>query len=119
MPEELLRTQVTAATAGPGRSIASARGHHFVVDGPAHHGGPGEEITPAEAFLAGIAACGVLLVEGHARETGAPVGSVQVAIEGIRDAADPSWFTGIDLRFRIPGVERGRARELVAYYQDG
>ncbi len=118
MPQELLRTQVTATTAGPGRSIASARGHHFVVDGPAHQGGPGKEITPAEAFLAGIAACGVLL-EGHARETGAPVGSVEVGIEGVRDAADPSWFTGIDLRFRLPGVERERARELVAYYQDG
>src|SRR5881394_3490915 len=45
-----------------GRVLCSARTHHFIVDGPVQNGCPGEEVTPPEAFLASIAACGVELV---------------------------------------------------------
>ena len=51
-----------------GRGLCSARNHHFVVDGPVQNGCPGEAITPAELFLAGVAACGVELVQVIARE---------------------------------------------------
>ncbi|HKA51438.1 MAG TPA: hypothetical protein VKK19_17800, partial [Candidatus Dormibacteraeota bacterium] len=71
MSDELLLTKVRSSTSGvPGRSLNQVRNHHFVIDEPAHGGGSGEEITPAESFLAGISACGVLLVERRAQETG-------------------------------------------------
>ena len=44
-----------------GRVLCTARNHHFIVDGPLQNGCPGEEVTPAEIFLAGVAACGVEL----------------------------------------------------------
>jgi len=50
------------STATPGRSISQVRDRELVIDEPTHLGGPGEEITPADAFLAGVSACGVLLV---------------------------------------------------------
>ena len=44
-----------ASTDTFGRVLTSARNHHFVVDGPVQNGCPGEAITPAELFLAGVA----------------------------------------------------------------
>ena len=46
-----------------GRVLWSCRDQHFVADGPVQNGCPGEAVTPAELFLAGIAACGVELVQ--------------------------------------------------------
>src|SRR5215471_5513831 len=54
-----------------GRVLCSARNHYFVVDGPVQNGCPGEEVTPAEIFLAGVAACGVELVQVLARSANA------------------------------------------------
>jgi hypothetical protein len=34
-----------------GRLICNSRHHHFVVDGPAQNGCPGEALTPPEIFL--------------------------------------------------------------------
>jgi len=45
-----------------GRGLCSARDHHFVIDGPVQNGCPGEEVTPPEAYLAGVAACAVELL---------------------------------------------------------
>ena len=53
-----------------GRVLLSARDQHFVVDGPVQNGCPGEAVTPGEIFLAGVAACGVELVQVFAREIG-------------------------------------------------
>ena len=39
-----------------GRVLCHTRNHHFIVDGPVQNGCPGEALTPAELFLAGIAA---------------------------------------------------------------
>ena len=44
-----------ASTDTFGRVLATARNHHFVVDGPVNNGCPGEAVTPAELFLAGVA----------------------------------------------------------------
>ncbi|MHB0948143.1 MAG: OsmC family protein [Gemmatimonadaceae bacterium] len=65
-----------------GRVLCSARDHHFIVDGPAQNGCPGEELTPVELFLAAVGACGVELVEVIAREDGTPVDSVKLRIRG-------------------------------------
>ena len=43
-----------ASTDTFGRVLTSTRNHHLVVDGPVQNGCPGEAITPAELFLAGV-----------------------------------------------------------------
>jgi uncharacterized OsmC-like protein len=106
------------STGTPGRCLNQARTHHFVIDEPPYRGGSGEEITPAEAFLAGISACGVLLVEGYAREDGIPIDRVEAEIEAVRDANDPSTFAAVRMRFRLPGTDPNRAQALVRRYQE-
>ena len=65
MSKQRMVTTVRSYSSGtPGRCLNNVGMHHFVVDNTA---GPNEEITPADAFLAGISACGVLLVETFAR----------------------------------------------------
>jgi len=72
-----------------GRVLCAARHHHFVVDGPVQNGCPGEAVTPAEIFLAGVAACGVELVHAIARDSGTPLRSVHVAARGVLDRSRP------------------------------
>ena len=118
MSEELVVTSVYSSTSGqPGRSLNQARSHHFVIDEPARSGGPGEEITPGESFLAGISACGVLMVERQARETGISLRTAKVRIDGVRQARDTSSFTRIDIQFRLSGPRQQEAEALVAYYE--
>jgi len=116
--EELIVTRVQSRSTGiPGRSLNSVRNHHFVIDEPAYGGGPGEEITPAEAFLAGVSGCAVLLVEAFAREWGLPLARAEVDIAGVRRADSPQDFQRVEMRFRLYGVGREEARRLVEGYQ--
>jgi uncharacterized OsmC-like protein len=101
-----------------GRVLCDCRDHHFVVDGPVHNGCPGEELTPAELFLAGIAACGVELLQVIARDDGVPLERVQVAVEGAIDPArpvreDPTVFNSVRLAFELHGVGDDEAARLV------
>jgi uncharacterized OsmC-like protein len=82
------------------------------------NGCPGEAVTPAELFLAGVAACGVELVQVLAKDAGTPIGDVRVEIEGVLDPAHPvredvRVFNAVRLRFEIAGVDEPAARELV------
>jgi uncharacterized OsmC-like protein len=116
--DDLLVTSVHSRTSGvPGRSLNSARSHHFVIDGSPSSGGLGEEITPGEAFLSGISACGVLLVERGALDAGVPLREAEAWIEGARRRSDTSSYARIDLRFRLAGPTREQAEELVAHYR--
>src|SRR5207302_10010327 len=74
----------SASTATMGRSLNQVRNHQLVIDEPTHLGGPGEEITPADAFLAGVSACGVLLVQSRARDSGVRLDRVEADIEAVR-----------------------------------
>ena len=98
-----------------GRSLNSARHQHFVLDSPS---GPNEAITNGEAFLAGISSCGVTLIEKHAHDTGVPLQSLEVVIEGIRNNAAPNRFQSIHVKFALRGVDQGTARSLVETWQD-
>lgn len=119
MPEDMIVNRVRSYTTGtPGRSLNQARSHHFVIDEPPHAGGPGEEVTPAEAFLAGVSACGVLLVEGYAHQSGIPLERAEAEIEGIRDRSDPSRFRSVRIRFRLWGPGAAEAQQLVLRYQE-
>jgi uncharacterized OsmC-like protein len=101
-----------------GRVLWRCRYQHFVADGPVKNGCPGEAVTPAELFLAGIATCGVELVEVIAKADGVPVRSVLAEVEGDLDPANPvrddvRVFNSVRLRFELAGVAEPRARELV------
>lgn len=105
-----------------GRVLCSVREHHFVVDGPVHNGCPGEEVTPAELFLAGIASCGVELVEVFGREQGASLEGVRVTIDGEIDYANPvrpdvTLFNTVSLRFELDGITLSEGEELVERFK--
>jgi uncharacterized OsmC-like protein len=118
MAEDLVINRVrSASTATPGRAVNEIRNHQLVIDEPTHLGGPGEQITPAEAFLAGVSACGVLLVQGRARETVVHLDQVEASIEGIRHRSDTSVFQRIEIRFRLSGPSQAEAIELVEHYK--
>ncbi len=118
MAEELLVSEVRSQSIGvAGRCLNSARTNHFVIDDPHYNGGPGEEITPPEAFLAGISGCGVLLVEKFAAQDGIALGKVVCTIQGIRTAADRANFREIRLKFEIAGADPARAEALVERYR--
>jgi uncharacterized OsmC-like protein len=104
-----------------GRVQCSTRNHHFIVDGPVQNGCPGEAITPAELFLAGIAACGVELVQVIGREQGLAPG-IRVEIEGAVDRANPvrkdvTVFNFVRLRFDLEGVTRAQGEGLIERFK--
>jgi uncharacterized OsmC-like protein len=105
-----------------GRVLCHCRNHHFIVDGPVQNGCPGEAITPAEAFLAGVAACGVELLHVLARGQDVPLRSARVAISGIMDKSKPvrpdvTLFNSVRLRFALKGVTRRQGELLVEAFK--
>jgi uncharacterized OsmC-like protein len=105
-----------------GRVLCDCREHHFVVDGPVHNGCPGEEVTPAELFLAGIATCGVELLQVFAREEDLPLHRVHVDIAGEIDPANPvradvMLFNRVRIGFQVAGVEQNDAEHLVERFK--
>ncbi len=107
-----------ASTSTFGRVLTSARNHHFVVDGPVQNGCPGEAITPAELFLAGVACCGVELVQVLAKSKSIPLSAVAVDIQGSYDRSRPArpdvaLFSSVRLHFRMKGVSEEQGRVLV------
>jgi uncharacterized OsmC-like protein len=104
-----------------GRVLCNTRNHHFVVDGPVQNGCPGEAITPAELFLAGIAACGVELVQVIGREQGLTP-EIRVQIEGGIDRANPvrkdvTVFNFVHLSFDLKGVTRAQGEDLIERFK--
>src|SRR6267378_430682 len=117
--EDLVVNRVrSTSTPIPGRAVNEVRNHQLVIDEPTHLGGPGEQITPAEAFLAGVSACGVLLVQGRARDTGVRLDQVEVNIEAVRHRSDTSVFQRIDMLFRLSGPSEPEAIDLVEHYKN-
>jgi uncharacterized OsmC-like protein len=124
MPDSSVREYaVNAASTGTfGRVLTSARNQHLVVDGPVQNGCPGEAITPAELFLAGVATCGVELVQVIAKNDGVPLRSVVVNIRGVMDRSKPvrpdvTLFNSVDIRFLMKGVSDQQARTLVESFK--
>src|SRR5437660_11899201 len=105
-----------------GRVLCSARNHHFVVDGPEQNGCPGEEITPAELFLSGVASCGVELMQVLAKSNGLALGGIAVEINGVVDRSTPvrsdvSLFNSVRLQFHMSGVTDDGAKQLVEQFK--
>ena len=105
-----------------GRVLCNARNHHFVADGPAQNGCPGEAITPAELFLSSVAACGVELMQVIARKKKLPLAAASVAISGMVDRSkqarpDFTLFNSIRLQFRLKGVTDEQGAEIIEIFQ--
>ncbi len=116
--EDLVINRVhSSGTDTPGRSINEIRNQQLVIDEPTHLGGPGEKITPADAFVAGIAACGALMVQGRARDTELPLDAIEVDLEAIRRRSDTSVFQRIEMVFRLTGPSQAQAVALVEHYK--
>jgi len=105
-----------------GRVLCTARNHHFIVDGPLQNGCPGEEVTPAEIFLAGVAACGVELVQVLAKSANTPLQTIAVRIRGLMDRSKPvrpdvTLFNSVSLEFQMSGVSDQQAKQLVETFK--
>src|ERR1044071_8444138 len=107
---DIRQYEVGASSSGVfGRVLCRSRNHHFVVDGPEQNGCPGEEITPAELFLAGVAACGVELIHVLAKSANISLRAVDVRIHGSIDRSKPvrsevSLFNSVRLQFQMEGI---------------
>lgn len=111
-----------ASTNTFGRVLCSVRDHHFVVDGPVQNGCPGEEVTPAEFFLSGVAACGVELIQMLAKSQSIALEGIAVKIEGRMDRSNPvrpdiSLFNSVRLQFQMKGVTNDSAKQLVEAFK--
>ena len=120
---EIRQYQVTAASTYTfGRVLCNARNHHFVVDGPEQNGCPGEEITPGELFLSGVASCGVELIQVLAKSASIPLRGAKVRIQGVIDRSRPvrsdlSLFNSVGVEFHLSGISDREARELVEKFK--
>jgi uncharacterized OsmC-like protein len=102
--------------------MCSVRNHHVVIDGPVANGCPGEEITPAELFLASVAACGAELVQVIARQQGVALQAVSASILGIQDRGNParqdfSVFNTVSMDFHLKGVTEEEGTQLVEAFK--
>jgi uncharacterized OsmC-like protein len=105
-----------------GRVLCSVRNHHFVIDGPEQNGCPGEEVTPAEAFLSAVASCGVELVQVLAKSAGISLQGIDVTIRGVMDRSKPvrpdvTLFNSVSLQLRMTGVTEAEAKQLVEKFK--
>lgn len=105
-----------------GRVLWSCRDQHYVADGPMYNGCPGEAITPAELFLAGVASCGVELLQVIAKAEGVALEAANVEIAGAIDPSNPvrsdlSVFNSVRLSFRLSGVTDDEATHLVERFK--
>jgi uncharacterized OsmC-like protein len=98
-----------------GRALSQARGQRLLLDSSARP--QADALTNSEAFLAGISSCGVTLIEGYAQDKGIPVKRMDVSIEGVRTADEPTRFASIAMRFEIAGVSQAQAEQLVETYR--
>jgi uncharacterized OsmC-like protein len=101
-----------------GRVLCGVRDHHFIIDGPVQNGCPGEEVTPVEAFLSAVAACGVELIHAIARDQQVPLHGVAVRMHGTLDRAkqaraDVRTLDFVSIDFTFAGVDAAQAAALV------
>ena len=110
---------VSGGETGHGRASGVARSDdgNLAVDLrlPAEFGGPGNGTNPEQLFAAGFAACfhGALNLLGKRAEMEAPETAVEVQVSFGRDPMDGGFALLVDVRVRMPGVDRSLAEEMV------
>lgn len=101
-----------------GRVLCGVRDHHYIIDGPVQNGCPGQEVTPIEAFLSAVAACGVELIQAIARDRQVSLRGLAVRIHGTLDRskqarADLTTLNSVALDFTLSGPNAEQAAALV------
>ncbi|HEX9891670.1 MAG TPA: OsmC family protein [Actinomycetota bacterium] len=105
-----------------GRMRVDARHHHLTIDGPPWNDFPGEELMPGEAFLGGVAACAVELIQMFTRDDGIPVGDIDADVVAELDPDDQphpdhTLFNRVRMAVRIHGVDQDQAEDLVRRFK--
>jgi uncharacterized OsmC-like protein len=105
-----------------GRVECHARQHTFLIDGPVQNGCPGEELTPPEAFLAGVASCAVELIQVIGRQQGHEGITVHADVNATMDRANPvrsdyTVFNSVNVQLEISGVSPEIAFELTEAFK--
>jgi len=122
-PSQISEYDVTARSTDVfGRVLCGVRGHHFIIDGPVQNDAPGEEVTPAEAFLSAVGACGVELIQAIARRREVPLRTVAVTIHGILDRTnqartDVRTLNSVAIAFTFTGVDDAQGLGLVEEFK--
>lgn len=115
MSNDKIETVRSSSSGVVGRAVSLARNARLTLDSSSRP--QPDALTNSEAFLAGISSCGVTLIEMYAQETGVPLSSMTVTIEGSRTAADPARFASVTMRFELAGVTQAQAEHLVETYR--
>ncbi len=98
------------------RTITTIRNHHLIIESPSL----GEEITSGEAFFAGVASCGVTLIEGAAQEMNIPLQRMSVDVHAFRPTApDTVIYDHVDMNFVMHGVSQEQGAALLDRYKGG
>lgn len=112
-----LSTSIIPGT--PGRSVASTRSHHLVVDSPPPLGGPNEELNPLDLLLGALGTCGAFVAETAAREEGIPLHDAHTEVEAdfdpevVRGAPGDARLQAVRLHLTFDGPDREQAERLV------
>jgi len=72
--------------------------------------------------LAGVAACGVELLQVIARDARVPLRAIRVSAHGALDRSRPvrpdvNVFNSVHLTFDLAGVDRAQAEELISTFK--
>ena len=119
-PSQVSEYEVTGRSTDVfGRVLCGVRGHYFIIDGPVQNGAPGEEVTPVEAFLSAVAACGVELIHAIARKREIPLRTAAVSIHAILDRTnqartDVRTLNSVAIAFTFAGAQTRIARQTLA-----
>ncbi len=116
MSQDKVETITSSSSGTIGRAVSAARGARLILDSSSRP--QVDALTNSEAFLADDSACGVTLIEMHARETGVPLEHLDVTIEGTRPADGPPRFSGVTMTFAMRGVSQPQAEALVEIYRN-
>ena len=105
-----------------GRVLLNCREQHYVIDGPVQNGCPGEAVTPVEAFLSGIAACGVELLQVIGKDKEIQPRAIRAGVRGIIDRSNPvrqdyAVFNTVKVDFEIEGVTSDDGHTLVEAFK--
>jgi uncharacterized OsmC-like protein len=123
MAQPMPPTIVDASTSGTfGRCSIEVGGKEFFVDHTPAQEGPGEFANTIDHFLAGVASCGVLMLEMQAKQREIPLQKLDVHIEGDRGLPgardeDHTLFDAVRMRFDFVGPTEDQANVLVEHYK--
>jgi uncharacterized OsmC-like protein len=91
------------------------RGHNFLVDQPADHGGEDLAPTPTELFVASLASCVAFYARRYLSRHGLPTEGLAVAVD-YEMGSGPARVSAVRLRITVPdGVPDERRDAMLAF----